>query len=257
MLGDRGDPDEALRGGNASGTVVRIDDTVRKTRLSTTERTVAYMRALRDRGIDLPEPHGLDDQGRLILDFVPGKLAMHDAPLDVEVIRAAGTLVRAIHDASAGLSVPDDWDVLLPAKEPDLLCHNDLAAWNLIIDGDRLVFIDWDGAGPSTRLWDLAYAAISFGHLFPDTDVRAAANRLAAFVDGYGADDSLRRALPATMGQRAEAMHELLRRAHETGREPWATMYIEGHGHHWLGTTKFIASHHRRWQQAVTRSSTQ
>jgi hypothetical protein len=53
-----------------------------------------------------------------------------------------------------------------------------------------------------------------------------------------------------------EAMHKLLQRAHETGREPWATIYIDGHGPHWFATTKFIASHRRAWQQAVTRSST-
>jgi tRNA A-37 threonylcarbamoyl transferase component Bud32 len=235
---------------------VRIGETVRKPWLPTTERTVAYMAALRDRGIDLPESHGRDDQGRLILDFVPGTLALHSAPLDVGVIRAVGGLVRSIHDASGGLAVPEDWEVLLPAKDPDLLCHNDLATWNLILDGDQLVFIDWDGAGPSTRLWDLAYAAISFGHLFPDTAAGAAATRLEAFLDGYGADDDLRAALPATMSQRAEAMQQLLQRAHETGREPWATMYLDGHGQHWLATTKFIASHQRIWQKAVTRRST-
>lgn len=250
------DDDEPLTGGNASARVVRIGDTVRKPWLPTTERTVAYMVALRDRGIDLPQPHGRDDQGRLVLDFVPGRLALHDAPLDEDIVRAVGAAVRSIHDASAGLAVPEEWEVLLPAKDPDLLCHNDLATWNLILDGDRLVFIDWDGAGPSNRLWDLAYAAISFGHLFPDADARAAASRLVAFLDGYGADDDLRAALPATMSQRAEAMHELLQRAHETGREPWATMYIDGHGDHWLGTSKFIASHERNWQVAVTRSST-
>jgi hypothetical protein len=27
---------------------------------------------------------------------------------------------------------------------------------------DRWVFIDWDGAGPGSRLWDLAYAAHGF-----------------------------------------------------------------------------------------------
>ena len=256
MQDDRGDHGEPLAGGNASGVVVRVGDTVRKPWLPTTERTVAYMLELRNRGIDLPEPHGRDDQGRLILDFVPGGLAMPNAPLDVEVIRGAGALVRCIHDASAGLAVPNDWEVLLPAEEPDLLCHNDLATSNLIIDGDRLVFIDWDGAGPSTRLWDLAYAAISFGHLFPDAHVRATAARLAAFLDGYGADDRLREALPTAMVHRAEAMHELLRRAHETGKEPWATMYTEGHGDHWLGTTESIARHRRDWQLAVTRSST-
>jgi Phosphotransferase enzyme family len=243
--------EEPLTGGNASAGVVRIGETVRKPWLSTTERTVAYMRALRRRGIDIPEPHGRDDQGRLVLDYVPGSLAMDDAPLDIEVIHAAGAVVRSIHDASVGLPIPDDWEVLLPADKPDLLCHNDLATWNLVVDGDRLVFIDWDGAGPSTRLWDLAYAAISFGHLFPDADGRAAEARLAAFVDGYRADPHLRSALPATMTQRAAAMHDLLRRSHESGREPWGSMYVEGHGQHWLATAKFIDDHDRRWRRAV------
>ncbi|WP_082622810.1 phosphotransferase [Terrabacter sp. Root85] len=71
-----------------------------------------------------------------------------------------------------------------PTPEPDLLCHNDLTSWNLIIDEDRLVFIDWDGAGPSTRGWDLAYAAISVGHLFPGSPVRDCAARLRAFLEG-------------------------------------------------------------------------
>jgi thiamine kinase-like enzyme len=34
--------------------------------------------------------------------------------------------------------------------------------WNLVRDGERSVFIDWDGAGPGSRLWDLGYAAHGF-----------------------------------------------------------------------------------------------
>jgi len=249
---DEGDDEEVLAGGNASARVVRVGRTVRKPWLPTTERTVSYLRVLRQRGVDVPDSYGRDDQGRLILEFVPGTLAMDEAPLDVEGVRAAGALVRSIHDASVGLEIPADWNVLIPTSHPDLLCHNDLATWNLIIDGDRFVFIDWDGAGPSTRLWDFAYAAISFGHLFPGADVRASAFRLAAFVDGYGADQDLRAALPTAMAKRAHAMHDLLQRSHETGREPWGTMYAKGHGQHWLGTTELITNHHSEWRRALT-----
>ena len=244
--------EEALTGGNASASVARVGDTVRKPWLPTTELTVTYMRSLRDLGVDLPEPRGRDELGRLVLEYVPGDLAMDRGALDAATLRRVCAVIRTFHDASSGLAGPDDWAVLLPVDKPNLLCHNDLAAWNLVIAGERLVFIDWDGSGPSTRLWDLAYAAISFGHLYAGEDVDTAAARLVAFLGGYDADDLLRAALPSAMARRARAMHELLRHSHESGRQPWGAMYVDGHGKHWDGAATFIAQHKQAWREALT-----
>lgn len=130
------------------------------------------------------------------------------------------------------------------------MCHNDLAPWILIM-GERWVFIDWDAAGPSTRLWDLAYAAQSFGVLFDGQPVDEAALRLRAFVDGYGADAALRKALPAAMAKRTVAMYKLLKSSHETGFQPWADMYVNGHGEHWRAAADYVLRNQAAWEQAL------
>lgn len=177
---------------------------------------------------------------------------MDSAPLAPSELKEVGATVRAIHDASAEF-VPSDgasWDVAIPAAEEELICHNDLAPWNLIV-GDDFTFIDWDGAGPSTRLWDLAYAAQAFTLNNPDQDPNESSSRLAAFVEGYGAGTDLRQKLPLAMYQRCTAMYRMLRSSYEAGREPWASMYSNGHGDHWRVVALYVQKHQDLWAQSL------
>lgn len=246
--------DIPLEGGNASDAVVRIGETVRKPWLATSEAIQAYTSALADAGIDLPRPLGRDEQGRQVIEYVPGALAMDSPPLSLSGLARVGRMVREIHDASAGITLDPTvaWDPLIPAPAQELLCHHDLAPWNLIV-GERWVFIDWDGASPSTRLWDLAYAAQAFTLNDTTTEPQAAAVRLAAFVDGYDADGQLRAELPQTMWQRTWAMHQMLESAHATGSEPWGSMFAAGHGQHWSDVTTYVRQHEATWGSALSR----
>lgn len=204
--------EEELTGGNVSESVVRVGKTVRKPWLENSSVVQSYLKALRSADVDVPQPLGRDQVGRYVIEYVEGSSALDLLPLGHHALFRVGRLIRQIHDASADMDIQksDGWNMLLPAENPDLMCHNDLAPWNVII-GERWVFIDWDAAGPSTRLWDLAYTAQSFGVLFEGEPVEEAALRLRAVVDGYEADDNLRVALPAAMAKRTAAMYNLLR----------------------------------------------
>lgn len=254
--------EELLSGGNATvGAVVRVGGTVRKPWQPTTPQVAEFLQHLRERGVDVPAHLGRDAQGRQVIEYIPGDIAMHRGVLEHDLLRRIGAYLRSIHDAAEDFPVPEppeQWPVLLPAAAPDLICHNDAASWNLVLSGEhgaeRIVLIDADGAGPSTRLWDLAYAAISFPLLDAGQDPSLAAARLRAFVDGYDPDRSmsaLREGLAPALALRARAMHEHLRAAHESGEEPWATMFVEGHGEHWRMRAEYIETYGIHWERAV------
>ncbi len=177
---------------------------------------------------------------------------MDSPPLDQGQLGRVGAMVRAIHDASRGLDARSLGlgPALLPVRDPDLVCHGDLTPWNLIL-GERWVFIDWDGAAASTRLWELAYSAQAFTLNDAAADPVRGATDLRAFIDGYGADPALRAALALTLPQRAWAMHDLLADAHREGREPWASMYESGHATHWGNVARFLEKNVDVWSEAL------
>lgn len=244
--------EQALTGGNASGSVVRVGDTVRKLWTAATPSVISFVQAVRAAGVDAPAPMGRDEQGRQIQELVPGRLAIDSDPLSLPELRRVGSLVRTIHDASTNFVPPADavWETAIPAPGDELVCHNDLAPWNLIT-GERWVFIDWDAAAPSTRLWDLAYAAQTFTLSDTGRQPEEAARALAAFVDGYGADRRLRERLPAEMSRRAAAMYDLLQSSNLAEKEPWGSMFADGHGEHWKAAAHHVDTHQRLWSVAL------
>ena len=176
--------------------------------------------------------------------------------MNLDELRRVGCLIRQLHDESAAFGLPADahWDVVIPPDREEIICHHDLAPWNLVRDGDRWVFIDWDNAGPGSRLWDLAYAAASFVGMVHGNDPDADAARLAAIVDGYGLGIWDRRRLVPMLGRRTRAMFDLLVEGHRTGRQPWARLYDEGHADHWGQSARHIEANVSAWSSALLRS---
>ncbi|WP_198676247.1 phosphotransferase enzyme family protein [Kribbella monticola] len=247
--------EEVLTGGNVSGAVVRIGSTVRKPATIATPGVEAVLEHLASVGFEAaPRTLGRDDEGRHVVEYIPGALADTLPPFTTTELHRLGRLIHDLHDAMSDFHPPPgvSWDVAIPDPTGgELICHNDLAPWNLVIDGDRWVFIDWDGAGPGSRLWDLGYVAHGFVPFHQDGEVATDAGRLRALVDGYGLNDEERLAFPALIEAHTRGMYDLLRRGAETGQQPWARLYAEGHGDHWGPTADYIKTHHDSWITAL------
>ena len=153
------DEEVPLPGGHMN-TVVRVGDTVRRTTGPWTPTIHALLRHIRANGFTLgPEPLGIDERGREILSFVAGETPHSPLPdwlFSDAMLDAVGRMVRAYHEAVRGFVAPPDAVWQLPAHEPvEVVCHNDIAPYNLVFDGERLTgVIDWDVASPGPRVWD-------------------------------------------------------------------------------------------------------
>jgi len=244
----------ALDGGNVAAGVVRVGDTVRKPAGFWTPAVDALLTHLRRAGFTgAPRPLGRDDQGRQVLEYVSGPMAMDQPQLDEAGLHRVGRLIRELHDRSAGFSPPPGsrWNVVIAPDRADLVCHHDLAPWNLVTGADRWVFIDWDGAGPGSRLWDLAYAMKGFVPLVSGGDPVADAPRLRTLADGYGLSAGQRAELPPLIGAHTRGMADLLDNGARTGTQPWARLHAEGHGEHWTAAADYIERNLPAWRRAL------
>ena len=127
-----------------------------------------------------------NEQGRQVLEYVPGSLWHNNGPHTLTELRRVGGIIRALHRDAASFQVPEgaQWNTRYQLDQQEIICHNDLAPWNLVCGPERWVFIDWDASAPATRLWDLAWSSISFPPFEPGCDLRASAAAMHALLTG-------------------------------------------------------------------------
>lgn len=228
--------EERLKGGNTAESVIRVGSTVRKPATLSTPAVQSFVAHLRSVGFQAaPKPLGIDDQGRQVWEYVPGLLWHSSKTHSLSDLRRVGALIRDLHDAAASFHVPEgtQWNNRYELSGHDLICHNDLAPWNLVCGDTRWTFVDWDATAPATRLWDLAWTCISFPPFEPECDLATAASAMQTLLSGYGLDSSRYGELIRLMATRARAEYDLIVEGAKEGKQPWIKLHAEAHHQYW------------------------
>ncbi|MEV4804749.1 aminoglycoside phosphotransferase family protein [Nonomuraea sp. NPDC049421] len=232
-------PDEEILTGGGVNHVVKVAGTVRRPTGPWTPAVHALLRHLAARGFTgAPRVHGVDEQGREVLGFVPGETAGYPLPpwaRTDEALAGAARLLRRYHDATAGFVPPPGATWYLPPVEPaEVICHGDVATYNCVFrDGAPVAFIDFDTAHPGPRLWDVAYAAYRFVPLndprhTEGLPVAEQARRLGLFAAAYGFGGDDLAALPGTAVTRLEHLVRFMRERAAAGDAAFAGHVARG-----------------------------
>lgn len=151
---------------------------------------------LHERGLDgIPRVHGLDDEGREVLDYLPGDTLDPEttAPSDA-ALAAAASWLRRFHDAVADFCPGAvAWRQGVQALgEGEIICHNDPGLYNWVVQGGEFAgMIDWDRAGPGRPLDDLAFLVWSGVPLLRPIPEADAVRRLRVAAAAYGGVSAL------------------------------------------------------------------
>ena len=249
--------EEPLTGGNMTPGLVKVGNTVRRPVGPWTPAVHALLVHLSEVGYEAsPRSLGIDEQGRHVVEWIEGDV--HEPYLlRTTDVGTVGRLIRLFHDAVESFEPPEDarWNSLIEPDKRTMIVHHDLAPGNFVTGGSRSVFIDWDLAAPGSRLWDLTWAAHGFLPTDGSVPLEAVARRLAALVDGYRLDTEDRRTLVDLLPARSRAMFNFLQLGHRQRLEPWARLWVEGHGRAWSRRTSFVERHREDFRRALEASA--
>lgn len=227
MSSAEGEEGERLAGGNVGG-AWRVGETVRRTTGPWTPAVHALLDHLGQRQLaHIPTVLGVDGRGREVLTYLPGRVfdidteMLTDAQL-VSVVRWIGSF----HAAVADFVHPGPWR-FFEVDAPTLVAHNDVAPYNVCFDGDDLVGVfDWDFAGPSTPLMELAFFAWNGVPLWRDIGPEPAAARLHLIAASYGSHSALD--ILHAVGHRIQLMLDGIPVAAAAGDQGMVNLMSEG-----------------------------
>jgi Ser/Thr protein kinase RdoA (MazF antagonist) len=237
--------DEAMVGG--VNTVVRIGGRVHRPAGEWTPAVHAVLEHVAAKGFTgAPRAHGLDSEGREVLDFVPGEVPGSELVVSDEALADMAVLLRGLHDATADFVPPTGAAWYFEPREPfEVICHGDVAPYNTVFrDGRPVALIDFDTAHPAPRVWDVAYAAYRFVQLVEEgAAVGEQARRLALFADAYGLGEPDRAVLVDTVIAGLEHLVGFMRGQAAAGHPAFSRHVAEGHDGYYLRNIAFVERH--------------
>src|SRR5215469_311995 len=130
-----------------AGEVMRIGHAVHRRAGPWTPAVLDLLRHLERVGFNAaPRPLGINEDGHEVLGYIPGEVAHPRVLEDTELARVA-EVIREYHlkVSSFRASPSASWgkDGQDPGTGHELVCHNDLAPWNLVVGkGGELAFIE-------------------------------------------------------------------------------------------------------------------
>ena len=211
----------------------------------------------------VPRFLGLDEQGREMLTYLPGKTMGPDYPYDHPCLHSDQTLcdmarfMRKLHDISAGFlprAIEGGWtNPYFPKGEHETICHSDAAIWNFVFVNDRVSgLFDFDQAYPGTRCWDLTSTLFSsalplYNGYESSKHAPETRRRIKLFFGAYGMEcssdimaliiDFLQRnvcdGLITGAANGDEACIMQVERGDLTHYQNWVS-HLKAHGHEWV-----------------------
>jgi Ser/Thr protein kinase RdoA (MazF antagonist) len=205
-----------------------------------------------------PRLLGIDASGREILTFHPGHTAWELGrvfPSDEELARL-GEIVRGLHEMLSDYHPSNNPNWSDRGSDPmggGLVLHNDLGPWNLVVDGDDWVIIDWDEAAPGRPGWELALVVHSFVPLWPESALSDAeiVRRMKRFGDGYGATSQRLRAVVELIPERCHRFVEMIEHGASIGDPQLVKMLEDGHRDVWAAATEHTRARMAIWQRLL------
>jgi len=216
-----------LPGGNVGG-AVRIGDTVRRPTGPWTPAVHSLLEFLTNRVPHIPRVLGYDDRGREVLSYLPGRVVDQQTEmLSLTQIASVVQWTSSFHLAAEGFTHAGPWRSFA-VDHPSIIGHNDIAPYNVCFDGDDLVGVfDWDLAGPTTPLLELAFIAWNCVPLWRDIGPELAASRLEVIASAYNDEHDAHQILHA-VPQRIRIMLEGIFAGAAAGDEGMANLMAQG-----------------------------